>query len=295
MDWLSAIGDFFNAVTNPIDALMGFIVQLGVEMLSWTLGQLVSVMKLTDTFTKVKFTMDLFSLVNSICLMLTGAVATYYVFTVVLDIATGGEGESPMKVIGKFLHYGLRLVSMPFFLFTALKLNSAFVSAMQTFGLSSDKIVKNLQLSNSDSSAFLKRLGTLFDLPDKAILIGALFALGMAIIVVVLLFQLITRTGEVFFLYVLIPPVCITVFTKDLDMYSSWWRQVISVIGGQAVQLIGLYAGIQFLLEGYGIVGIGVLIATAKTPAVIKEFAYNSGGGGIVRQAISTGSLMIVR
>ncbi|MBL1227209.1 conjugal transfer protein TrbL family protein [Enterococcus sp. BWR-S5] len=295
LDWLSSIGDFFNYVTNPIDTLMAFLMQLAVEALNWCLGQLINVMKLTDTFAEVKFTQELFLLINYSCGILATAVASYYLFSNVLDIATGGEGEPITKILGKFLSYGYRILAMPFFLFVALELNSGFIKVIQAFGLDSQSIADNLKLSNDDSTAFLKRISSLFSIGENSVLITAFFAVIMAVVFVVLLFQLITRTGDVFFLYMYIPPIAITVFSRDLDMYSTWWRQLISVIGGQSLQLIGIYAGIQFLLEGHGIIGMGILISTIRTPAVMKEFAYNTGGGGIVRQAVSTGSLMLIR
>lgn len=296
MEWLELIGAFFNVATSPIDMLMSWLVTLAIEGLSWVLGSMVSVMKLSDTFATVQVTKDFFEIVQYACFLLVGAVAVYYLFSVLLDFATGGSGETPQKVIGKFLMYGYRILSMPFFLFTYIYLNSKFVDVITSYGLQSDGLIKNLAADPKDSTAFIKRIAKLMNINQTNILLPALIGLGLAILYFALLFQLIRRTGDIFFLYILIPPVAVTVFTKDLDMYSSWIRQLISVVGGQSVQVIGIYAGAQMIVEGHGIMGIGILLATISTPAVIKEFAYNSGkGGGGLSQIASSGMMLLAK
>lgn len=295
MEWLNRIGTMFNIVTSPIDTLMAFLVRIAVEGLSWLLGQIMDIMKLTDTFFNVQVTKDIFFLVNYFTVMLATAVGTYFVFSQLLNAATGGDPKSPQQVWGAFLTYGFRVLSMPFFLFTALKLNSVFIDAIVKLGLSSKKIEANLHLDNDDSTAFLKRIGTLYNVGDKSILLTGLLSVMLLIILVVLFFQMVKRTGEIFFSYVLIPPVALSCLTNDLDMYSSWWRQCISVIGGQSVQVIGIYAGFQFLLEGHGIMATGILLATISTPVVIKEFAYNSGIGNFFKQVGSTAMMGAIR
>lgn len=296
MDWLGKIGEFFGALTNPIDMLMSWIVSLAMEGMMWVLGSVVKIMKLTDGFYDVKITKDLFAIVEYACYILVVAVATYYVFSVLLDMATGGSGESPMVVFGKFINYGFRVLSMPFLLFTFITVNSKFIDVLTAYGVDVNKFSSKIGAKGTDSTAFIKTMGTLFSVSQTSLLLPALFGLGIAIVFFILLFQLIRRTGDVFFLYILIPPVALTVFTKDLDMYPSWVRQLITVIGGQTVQVIGLYAGMQMVMEGHGIMGMGVLLATISTPAVIKEFAYNSGkGGGGFSQLASSGLMMLAR
>ncbi len=295
MQWLKLIGDIFSAYTAPVDSLMAMIVRTAVEGLSWVLGQIVTIMKLSDSFYDVQVTKDLFFIINYFSGMLATAVGTYFVFSQLLATATGGDPKPPQQVWGAFLTYGFRILSMPFFMFTALTLNSVFIDAIVAMGLSSKKIEENLKLDSEDSTAFLKRIGTLYNIGDKSVLLGGLVALMLLIILVVLFFQMIKRTGEIFFIYLLISPVALSCLTNDLDMYSSWWRQSLSVIGGQSVQVIGIYAGFQFLLEGHGFMATGILLATISTPVVIKEFAYNSGVGNFFKQIGSTAMLGAMR
>lgn len=296
MDWLSNIGTIFGALTNPVDLLMSWIVTLAMEAINWALGSVVKIMKLSDTFYEVKLTRDFFSIVEYACYLIVGAVAVYYVFSVLLDMATGGSGESPQKVIGKFLNYGFRILSMPFFLFTFIHLNSKFIDVISEYGINPKGFIKDMSTDASDSANFIKRMVSMMGISNGSVLLPALFGLGMAILFFVLLAQLVRRTGDLFFLYILIPPVAVTIFTKDLDMYSSWTRQLISVIGGQSVQVIGIFAGIGMILGGHGIIGNGILLSTISTPAVIKEFAYTakkSGGG--VSQIASSGLMMLAK
>lgn len=295
MEWLNVIGSLFNAYTAPVDSLMAMIVRIAVEGLSWVLGQIIAITKLSDSFYDVQVTKDLFFLINFFTGMMATAVGTYFAFSQLLNTATGGEPKPPQQIWGAILMYGFRISSMPFFMFTALKLNSVFIDAIVALGLSSKKLEDNLKLDNEDSTAFLKRIGTLYKLGDKSVMLAGLVALMLFIILVILFFQMIKRTGEIFFIYLFIPPVALSCLTNDLDMYSSWWRQSISVIGGQSVQVLGIYAGFQFMIEGHGFIATGILLATISTPVVIKEFAYNSGIGNFFKQAGSTALMGAMR
>lgn len=295
MDWLGRLGDLFGTLLNPVDLLMSWMVMLAMEGITWVLGSVVSIMKLSDSFYDVPVTKDLFAIVEYACYLIVGAVAVYYVFSVLLDIATGGSGESPEKIIGKFINYGFRVLSMPFFLFTFIHLNGKFIDVIASYGINMDTFVKDLSSNSTDNGAFIKKMTLLMTIPQSSVLLPALFGLGLAIVFFVLLFQLVRRTGDIFFLYILIPPVAVTIFTKDLDMYSSWTRQLVSVVGGQSVQVIGIFAGTQMLMEGRGIIGTGILLATISTPAVIKEFAYNSGKGGGGLSQLATSGMMLLK
>ena len=295
MEWLNVIGSLFNAYTAPVDSLMAMIVRIAVEGLSWVLGQIIRITKLSDSFYDVQVTKDLFFLINFFTGMMATSVGTYFAFSQLLNTATGGEPKPPQQIWGAILMYAFRISSMPFFMFTALKLNSVFIDAIVALGLSSKKLEDNLMLDNDDSTAFLKRIGSLYKLGDKSVMLAGLVALMLCIILVILFFQMIKRTGEIFFIYLFIPPVALSCLTNDLDMYSSWWRQSISVIGGQSVQVLGIYAGFQFMIEGHGFIATGILLATISTPVVIKEFAYNSGIGNFFKQAGSTALMGAMR
>lgn len=295
MQWLEVLGSLFSTITSPIDLLMAWLVQIAVEGLSWILGQIVSVMMLTSSFSTMQVTKDIFFLVNFATGILATGVGSYYIFAQLLNHVTGKDAKNPQQIIGGFFDYGFRSLSMPFFLFLMIELNTAFVKAIVALGLSSKSIEEKFQLSSGDPGKFLQTIGTMYSIKESAVLIGALVAVALLIILVVLFFQLIRRTGDVFFLYVLIPPVALTSLTSDLDMYSSWWRQCISVVGSQAVQVIGIYAGFGAMMEGHGIVGTGILLATISTPGVIKEFAYNSGVSSSLKQIGSTAMLGMMR
>lgn len=54
MQWLEVLGSLFSTITSPIDLLMAWLVQIAVEGLSWILGQIVSVMMLTSSFSTMR-------------------------------------------------------------------------------------------------------------------------------------------------------------------------------------------------------------------------------------------------
>lgn len=60
MQWLEVLGSLFSTITSPIDLLMAWLVQIAVEGLSWILGQIVSVMMLTSSFSTMQVTKDIF-------------------------------------------------------------------------------------------------------------------------------------------------------------------------------------------------------------------------------------------
>lgn len=295
MEWLGLIGSMFNKYTSPVDSVMAWGVQIAVEGLSWVLSQIVAIMTLSNEFYNVQITKDIFYIINFFSGMLAVSVGTYFVFSQLLSVAVGNDAKPPMQIIGAFINYGFRILSMPFFLFTALELNSAFINGVIKLGLSSKKIEDDLHLNNEDPTAFIQRMGSLYKVSEDSILMGALLSIMLLIVFLTLFFQMMKRTGEIFFIYIFIPPVALSCLTNDLDMYSSWWRQTLSVIGGQSVQVLGIYAGFQFLIESHGLMATGILLATITTPVVVKEFAYNSGIGGFFKQAGSVAMMGAVK
>ncbi|MBC1920471.1 hypothetical protein HCJ46_17100 [Listeria booriae] len=283
MAWLESIGKFFEGLTSPIDYLMGFLVQFSIDGLSWILGAIVGITKLNDNFEDIQSIQDILVLIQFFVGLMVVAIGTYHVFSQLLSIAAGREFKTPREIFGDFLLYGWRLLSMPYFLFFSLKLNAIWVDMLTKRGLSADKLIESLSLGGKSTDEFMKSITKMFVLQNLSGIISVLIAVVLLIVFIILWFQFIKRSGEIIYMYLFIPFVALSTLSTDLDMYSTWWRQALSVIFSQGMQVTGLYLSVQLILEGHGQLGLGLLLATISTPVIIKEFAYNSGVGGSLK------------
>ncbi len=288
MDFLKGIGDFFNGIMNPIDMLVGMLVKIAFEVTSFFLGQIVSLMKLNTTFSEISAVTTMFSLINLLCIILSFGIATYFVFNNLFKMWIGQDAKTPRQVVGTIIDYGWKLLSMPFFLFTFLKVNNLVISVLTKMGLDPTTVSKALGVGGNTPGDMLKKMIALFAVPGSTIFIAPMLAITLAVCFFVLNYQLTIRSGELVFIYLFIPVVALSTMTEDLNLYSTWWRQVITVVGGQICQIVGLYLFLQCMVEGHGIIGSGILIATIKTPGLMKEYAINSGFTNGMKQISST-------
>ncbi|EAC2922389.1 conjugal transfer protein TrbL family protein [Listeria seeligeri] len=275
MNFLNSIGEAFQGLTNPIDLMMTLMIQMAVEGLSYILAGIVNLTKLGNGFEDIDAIKDIFTLCNYFVGLLVGAIAVYHVFQQILNMITAKNTKSPQELFGDMFNYGWRLLSMPYFLFFGLKLNSIWINMITDKGLNSQNLIKMLGLKNNDS--FLKAISKMFAINAASNIVTVIAALLLLISFAVLYFHFIKRSGEIVFMYIFIPIVALSSISTDFDLYSTWWKNAIGIIFTQALQVTGLYLSIQLVLDGHGVFGIGVLLATISTPMLVKEFAHNAG------------------
>lgn len=291
MQWLSdVLGGVFEFLSSPIDFLLGFLIEGAMTGIEWMLGGIVKLTTLSSGFYDITAVKDMFYLINYFIFMMAGAIATFNVFNQIFKHVVGDDAKTPQQVMGDTLKFGFRLLSMPFFFFTVVKLNEVFIAAIVKYGVNIQAVKDSFGIGKG-ADGFTGKVATMFGIIQNSVIIIAVVAVMMLIIFLALGFQFMKRNGELFYLYILMPLVSLSALTSDLDMYSTWWRQMLSVVGTQSLQIVGLYTFIQCLLTGHAMFGISILMATISTPALLKEFAYNSGAMNGINNVVRTGMM----
>ncbi|MEK4504043.1 conjugal transfer protein TrbL family protein [Bacillus sp. FSL R12-0069] len=290
-----AVKDFFTTVTNPIEAFSRWIVELSIQLLNFFLGSIVSVTKIDMEYQKVQVIQDVFSWVRFLVYALVGVIVLHQLFKQYLAISTGSiQRRTTSQIMGDIGKFAYRLLMLPLFLDIMIKLNSFWVGFISDKGLVVDEFVKYLGLNNEakgDKSLSEIVLGNIaqtyqLQMAGTVVFVAIFFLVLLAILFVLMYIQMIMRLGQIVFCYVLIPFVALSALNEEMDMYSTWWRETIAIVGTAAAQVSFLYLGLNCMLSGHAILGTGILIGVVTTPAVLQKFVYSTG------VASGTGSMM---
>jgi hypothetical protein len=133
---------------------------------------------------------------------------------------------------------------------------------------------------------------------DINLIFMAFLALTLAILFFVMLIQMAIRFAELGFALA-IAPICIaTNLSDNFNLLPGFWRNLMSIIFTQAVQIMLILFMCKFFADGSIwdakkiMYGIGFMILVVKSPAVVKELMYSTGAGrttaGMASGAAST-------
>ncbi|EOP78676.1 conjugal transfer protein TrbL family protein [Bacillus thuringiensis] len=289
-----AVKDFFTTVTNPIEAFSRWIVELSIQLLNFFLGSIVSVTKIDTEYQNVQVIQDVFSWVRFLVYALVGVIVLHQLFKQYLAISTGSiQRRTTSQIMGDIGKFAYRLLMLPLFLDIMIKINSFWVGFISDKGLVVDEFVKFLGLNQgtekkSVSEIVLGNIAQTYQLQmaGTVVFVAIFFLVLLAILFVLMYIQMIMRLGQIVFCYVLIPFVALSALNEEMDMYSTWWRETIAIVGTAAAQVSFLYLGLNCMLSGHAILGTGILIGVVTTPAVLQKFVYSTG------VASGTGSMM---
>ncbi|MED2777136.1 DUF6102 family protein [Bacillus thuringiensis] len=289
-----AVKDFFTTVTNPIEAFSRWIVELSIQLLNFFLGSIVSVTKIDTEYQKVQVIQDVFSWVRFLVYALVGVIVLHQLFKQYLAISTGSiQRRTTSQIMGDIGKFAYRLLMLPLFLDIMIKINSFWVGFISDKGLVVDQFVEFLGLKKDGgdktvSEIVLGNIAQVYQLQmaGTVVFVAIFFLVLLAILFVLMYIQMIMRLGQIVFCYVLIPFVALSALNEEMDMYSTWWRETIAIVGTAAAQVSFLYLGLNCMLSGHAILGTGILIGVVTTPAVLQKFVYSTG------VASGTGSMM---
>lgn len=289
-----AVKDFFTTVTNPIEAFSRWIVELSIQLLNFFLGSIVSVTKIDTEYQKVQVIQDVFSWVRFLVYALVGVIVLHQLFKQYLAISTGSiQRRTTSQIMGDIGKFAYRLLMLPLFLDIMIKINSFWVGFISDKGLVVDQFVEFLGLKKDGgdktvSEIVLGNIAQVYQLQmaGTVVFVAIFFLVLLAILFVLMYIQMIMRLGQIVFCYVLIPFVALSALNEEMDMYSTWWRETIAIVGTAAAQVSFLYLGLNCMLSGHAILGTGILIGVVTTPAVLQKFVYSTG------VASGTGSML---
>jgi len=118
-----------------------------------------------------------------------------------------------------------------------------------------------------------------------SLMMNGILSLILGILFFIMLFQLAIRYAEMAFAVCIAPIVIATALTDNFNMLPGFWRNLLSVIFTQAIQilLISLMANMFIdtsVWERNGILyALGFMFLIVKTPHMLKEYMYSSGSG----------------
>ena len=166
---------------------------------------------------------------------------------------------------------GLAFASFSPYLLTEilLKINNGIVEFVISKGVNTDTMQKYLDIGNPQSASFT--------------LMCTIFVL--TILYVILCFQYLIRTGQLMLIYVAAPFVATTMINEDMNLWPIFWRETLSVIFMQSVQIILLWlifnmlGGAKSIFDFFGV--ISLMIVLIMGPAILRRFLYSTGAGSM--------------
>jgi hypothetical protein len=126
-----------------------------------------------------------------------------------------------------------------------------------------------------------------------------LLCLILAILFFVLLTQMAIRFAELGFSFAIAPIIIATNLSDDLNLLRGFWKNLLSLIFTQSVQILIILFMLKFFSQGSIwdpqkiMYGIGFMILAVKSPHIVKELMYSSGAGRTV-SGIGTGAAATV-
>ncbi|TCS94851.1 conjugal transfer protein TrbL family protein [Hazenella coriacea] len=126
-------------------------------------------------------------------------------------------------------------------------------------------------------------------LTPYASLVTLLFLL-MGLLVLIVSFQVLIRSAELAFMYMVGPFAIATNLNEEFNLFTPWWRTLLSIMITQFVQVflvmftIDLVSNSEATISGIHnyYLAIAMMILVIKSPAFIKEFMYSTGAGQTV-------------
>ena len=166
---------------------------------------------------------------------------------------------------------GLAYASFSPFLLTEilLKINNLWVEWVISKGVNTDTMQKYLNIGNLQSASFT--------------LMCTVFVL--TILYVILCFQYLIRTGQLMLIYIATPFVATTMINEDMNLWPIFWRETLSVIFMQSLQITILWlifnmlGGAKSIFDYFGV--ISLMIVLIMGPAVLRRVLYSTGAGSM--------------
>ena len=270
-----------NPFKSPIEWLKELIQELVSDFANMAFDWLsLFMLKPTDfsDYPKIGTLYDfVFALASSLCIVFVAWAIIGIMFNQMAGVQSRGLAEVIFKAILAFV----LSASAPWILENVLlKLNNAIVQYFLDEGLDT------------------KTLEKFATIPQSAGIALSLAVLTIVILFVLLALQYIQRLGEYIVLLVTSPIAAHSIISENMDIWSVWWRESVSVIFSQAFQVALLWLILNLLtgtekLSDY-IMAIGLMVVLLKGPKYIRQFLYSSGSGRAAIGAAGGASKMVV-
>ena len=255
-----------NPFKSPIEWLKELIAELVKDFANMAFDWLeIFMLKPTDftKYPKIDILYDfVFALASSLCIVFVAWAIIGIMFNQLAGVQSRGLAEVVFKAVLAFI----LSASAPWLLEKVLlRLNNSIVKYFLDEGLDT------------------KMLEKFVTIPQTAGMALSLATLTIVILFVLLGLQYIQRLGEYIVLLVTSPIAAHSIISENMDIWSIWWRESISVIFSQAFQVSLLWLILNLLtgtekLQDY-MMAIGLMVVLLKGPKYIRQFLYSSGSG----------------
>ena len=119
-------------------------------------------------------------------------------------------------------------------------------------------------------------------------ILGAFFYLIIAIYMILIYFQTITRGIEMFILRLAIPFACLGLLNSDGGAFNGYVKKFISNAFTVIVQLALLQFAILLMNNAHLILSLSTVMIANRTPHMLREFMETSGGNNGLGSKVST-------
>ncbi|MDQ0418752.1 hypothetical protein J2Z48_002956 [Croceifilum oryzae] len=202
-------------------------------------------------------------------------------FIVMLNV---DENPAELKLLVRKLIFSAFMIgSLPTIFRYLLDLNNWIVVGLANGGLKIDMFQKTF------GEAAL----------EGAVLIICLLLLAVMLLVVC--FQMAIRSAELILLLILGPFCIATNLNQEYNLFSVWWRHLLSTIYTQALQVLMIVLMMTFFtetrtanLENF-VFAIGFMFLIVKAPSFLKEWMYSTGSGRAASGAVVGAASTIMR
>jgi len=141
------------------------------------------------------------------------------------------------------------------------------------------------------------------DIANTALSMTMLMILSIILMILflILLFQMSIRFAELAFIFAFSPIFIATNLSDNFNMLPTLWRNLISTIFTQAVQISlicimsNMFANANIWEMKTALFAVGFLFLTVKTPNILKEYMYSTGSGKLFGGIGAKGTATLAR
>ncbi|QWI25666.1 hypothetical protein EXW34_31335 (plasmid) [Bacillus mycoides] len=234
-------------------------------------------------FSKYPYVHELYNIVFVVSVSLGGVFFTYNLMKILIGNLGGYNQRSIQEVVVKTVLAGFFSVSAPFIMTKMLiPINNAIVKMFLAKGLGTDTFAKFVTF------------------PTTAAMSLFVCAFVMVILFIILTIQSLIRITELLIQLAISPFVAWTMINEDMNLFSIWWREVVSTVFTQSFHVMVIWLAFNQVGDaksiGEYVIGWVSLGFALFVPKMLRKYLYSTGAGrSAVNVAGGAGKMMIYK
>lgn len=250
---------------SPIEYLNELIYSLMNEIANAAFGWLKIYLFAPTDLETYKYVSEAYDVIFALSVTLGGAFFVYNMFKLIIEKIGGYQQRRMQEVIVRMILGGTLAVLAPFLLKDVLlPINNAIVQIFLDKGLQVETFATFIVVPGATTAMLIA-------------------GFAMALLFLLLAIQYIIRTAELLIILIMSPLAAWSIMNEDLNIWSIWWREAISIVFTQSFQIMVIWLAFNHIGDAKGlqdfIVGFGFLAFCLMSPTFLRKFLYSTGAG----------------